>query len=406
MEFIPTTLQDLIDQNWDYWVAKLADFRESEYIKAYSAAFVGTSWFIAPEILQEPRRCDEKADMFSLGIILIILLAGSSCWSDRTSEYVGQWSSDRQAEFIRQAVYPLIQQFGGDLSPLLCGLICRRVSNRWSASKALDWLTGHLEEQAGLSERGKRKRESQLPISTHARSPSTDSDATTLRLSTSSAHNSLVRWQPLKKRRDADEETDDTFFTAKETLSEVHTPSEIASTELVLGHDLHYGIRSSETRMMDILANPHAFRHEFFGFEDEHFWGTGTGPEHNGFLPRGQSGGQMVEACNCSMPDTLSWDNRVPPASLHTSAGASGPDSLPDTLFWDNRVLPASLHTSASVYRPPVASATTPFDDESADDYNDDSCERNEYKEGLAFDSTDWLDPESEEWLDREGKKG
>lgn len=338
-----------MSQTEDHWAAKLADFGASENI-ACSTAFAGTSWFMAPEMLKTPRQCDEKTDLFSLGMCMAMLLTGSRVWSERTSEYANQfpWTSQLQKDFMCQTVLPMLDEVGRGLSPLVYGLLCREPENRWSAKEALAWVSSYIdmersyETNAESCRNNTRKRKREL----HAlRSRSVDSNASTIRfLSPGIPPGRLQSDQSVQENHeDADDTSSATFHTAKET------PSEFASlSDLVPRHVGGFERESSiVARLVESIANPH----------------------HD-----------PITASGTSLPDTLPWA----PESAPTPAMPRPENGLgTDGLGADGSPLS------------PVASVSTPFtqDDDTAfgEDLNEDEDESKNERDIFVFNTTDWF---------------
>lgn len=327
----------LMSKTENHWAAKLADFGEAEDLM-HSVVFAGTAWFIAPEMLEIPRQCDEKADMFSLGMILVMLLTGSRVWSERTSGYTKQfpWASELQQRFMCEAVLPLVKDLGRDLVPLLKGLLCQEPEDRWSAEKALAWVLDYIDKTGGQetnTQQGNDRKRKREHYATQILSAA--SDVSTIRLPTSpETDGSQVHRQPpsLHKDRDTDESSSGTFLTAKENPSEV-----VSLTDLVPGYDLDHGAQLSMiARMMELIADPHVLGHEVFAFA--HLPSPGMPQSVHGSIPEAPATNSLIHQ---QMPNNvLSQDtNRNLRGNRPVLRSEKSPeDSLPDTLSWDNRI--------------------------------------------------------------------
>lgn len=73
----------LVDKNFDL---KIADFGLVSQRKGPSNSFVGTSGYMAPEILTGKPYSGQAADLFSLGVILFILYTGHPPFHEATKK--------------------------------------------------------------------------------------------------------------------------------------------------------------------------------------------------------------------------------------------------------------------------------------------------------------------------------
>lgn len=121
--------------------AVLIDFGMSCFLgpEQCSTEPVGTLKYAAPEVISRlPYGC--KADCWSLGVILYVLLAGRMPFYGRSEQHIAE-------KILRRPISVCIEKWGS-LSPaakaVVQGLLTREAASRWGLKEALEsqWLTG------------------------------------------------------------------------------------------------------------------------------------------------------------------------------------------------------------------------------------------------------------------------
>ncbi|KUI70307.1 Eukaryotic translation initiation factor 2-alpha kinase [Cytospora mali] len=117
------------------WVAKVIDLGGSEAVHRYTLR-TGTYGFVAPEALMH-KPCNEKIDMFSLGIIGVFLF---TYFDMRKMGWPKDVKANTQARWMREKVIPLLDRVEPEFKPLLGGPLALKPENRWSTPKLLNFL--------------------------------------------------------------------------------------------------------------------------------------------------------------------------------------------------------------------------------------------------------------------------
>jgi len=127
---------------------KLADFGFASRLYASNSLTkqCGTPYFVAPEILTN-RGYDEKADMWSVGVIIYILLCGQL-------PFTGQKHLDLFRAIIsgRYSFADAEDEISDEAKALVKGLLVTDPSQRWSAREALNcaWICSNRNRQKTL----------------------------------------------------------------------------------------------------------------------------------------------------------------------------------------------------------------------------------------------------------------
>ncbi|CAL1160890.1 unnamed protein product [Cladocopium goreaui] len=118
---------------------KLSDFGHSKLVRdgyTYARSHVGTPQYLAPEVANSSRSYDERADLWSLGVVLYVMLTGH--YPFRSSEDAAY----RQGSFKFRG--------SGRAEELIAGLIKRRPEDRLSLEQCLRsaWVLGNSSQRA------------------------------------------------------------------------------------------------------------------------------------------------------------------------------------------------------------------------------------------------------------------
>ncbi|WCJ43801.1 Calcium-dependent protein kinase family protein [Euphorbia peplus] len=123
---------------------KLCDFGSAEWLneEGMMTGVVGTPYYVAPEVVMG-REYNEKADVWSVGVVLYVMLAGIPPFYGDTVEEIFEAVIRGNLRFpprVFRSVSPAVKD-------LLRKMICRDVSRRFSAEQALrhPWIVSEGE---------------------------------------------------------------------------------------------------------------------------------------------------------------------------------------------------------------------------------------------------------------------
>lgn len=129
-----------LDPGEKRWVVKVIDLGELEAGKCVQN-IGGTLGFTAPEALWH-RLCNEKIDMFSLGMLAFGLFTKYN-WREAKydwEEAMPMRPASCQAYWMCERVLPMASEVDAKFRPLLGGLLALDAEKRWSAQKVIEFL--------------------------------------------------------------------------------------------------------------------------------------------------------------------------------------------------------------------------------------------------------------------------
>ncbi|KAB2005601.1 hypothetical protein ERO13_D11G258400v2 [Gossypium hirsutum] len=113
---------------------KIGDFGSSTWLGEVGTAdgLVGTPYYVAPEVVMG-RAYNEKADVWSAGVVLYVMLAGVPPFYGETAEEIFEAVLRGNLRFPSR----IFRSVSAEVKDLLRKMICRDVSRRWSAEQVL-----------------------------------------------------------------------------------------------------------------------------------------------------------------------------------------------------------------------------------------------------------------------------
>jgi len=106
---------------------------------------IGTAQYAAPEILAQ-KPYNEKVDIFSMGVMLFIALAGSQPWrkADPKGDRWYNWTYNKDWKSFWEYHGGRSHKFSSDAKELLQGMLAHKPHKRWSIDdiKKCDWYQG------------------------------------------------------------------------------------------------------------------------------------------------------------------------------------------------------------------------------------------------------------------------
>lgn len=106
---------------------------------------IGTAQYAAPEILAQ-KPYNEKVDIFSMGVMLFIALAGSQPWrkADPSNDRWYHWTYNKEWDKFWEYHGERSHQFEDDAKELLQGMLAHKAKKRWSIDdiKKCQWYQG------------------------------------------------------------------------------------------------------------------------------------------------------------------------------------------------------------------------------------------------------------------------
>lgn len=116
-----------------YGRLKLADFGSAEVFGANQmSGIVGTPYYVAPEVLMG-REYDEKIDVWSCGVILYVMLSGTTPFHGKNAKEIFEAVLRGNLRFPTK----IFRTVSPEAKDLLRKMICRDVSRRLSAEQVL-----------------------------------------------------------------------------------------------------------------------------------------------------------------------------------------------------------------------------------------------------------------------------
>ncbi|KAI0401490.1 hypothetical protein F4802DRAFT_600964 [Xylaria palmicola] len=122
----------------DKWSLKICDLGSVALQTTVDKGFAGTPNYIAPEIWKDRKRYDELVDVFSLGIIALMLFTPYTAEQhaeERLSSY------DDVVWWVVEVAVPLVQEAPQLYQPLLYGMLALEPKDRWGTQKCMSYLS-------------------------------------------------------------------------------------------------------------------------------------------------------------------------------------------------------------------------------------------------------------------------
>ncbi|KAL9225187.1 hypothetical protein vseg_001137 [Gypsophila vaccaria] len=120
---------------------KLCDFGSAGFVSGVAGMteVVGSPYYVAPEVLGGHGEYGEKVDLWSVGVVVYVMVAGFAPFFAETVDEVFRKVSRGNLRFPSRG----FGHVSGVLKDFLRGLICRDVDRRFSAQQALrhPWMT-------------------------------------------------------------------------------------------------------------------------------------------------------------------------------------------------------------------------------------------------------------------------
>jgi len=127
---------------------KITDFGFCEKMNCVSSKIIGTEGYMPPEVLKNDNLIPEEIDVFSLGVILFLLVAGEFPFGepnidDEFYKYIIEENWDEYWKLVDSN-----NNFSQDLKNLIQGMICHEPNKRFNKEKikSSQWFSDNLKE--------------------------------------------------------------------------------------------------------------------------------------------------------------------------------------------------------------------------------------------------------------------
>lgn len=122
----------------DKWILKICDAGSATLQSTVDKGFAGTLNYIAPEIWTNRQRYDELVDVFSLGVIVLMLFTPYTAEQHAEERLSGY---DDVVWWVIDAAVPLVQAAPEPYQPLLYGMLALEPKDRWDTQTCISYLS-------------------------------------------------------------------------------------------------------------------------------------------------------------------------------------------------------------------------------------------------------------------------